>query len=86
MGKERERDYSRGPDFLFQGASPPKYKLNSDLRWPAVHQAKCGKSFLIWGKSMCEALEIGRDLVHFLKKKKAGVSSVVSKESGEWGV
>ena len=31
---------------------------------------------------MCEALEIGRDLVPFPKKKKAGVSSVVSKESG----
>lgn len=28
----KERDYSRGPDFLFQGASLPKYKLNLDLR------------------------------------------------------
>lgn len=28
---------------------------------------------------MCEAFEIGRDLVHFVKKKKAGVSSVVRK-------
>lgn len=32
---------------------------------------------------MCEALEIGRDLVHFVKKKKAGVSSVGSKGSSD---
>ena len=31
---------------------------------------------------MCEALEMGRDLVHFIKKK-AGVSSVVSKGSSD---
>lgn len=30
---------------------------------------------------MCEALEIGRDLVHFVKK--AGVSSVVRKGSSD---
>lgn len=28
---------------------------------------------------MCEALETGRDSVHFVKKRKAGVNSVFSK-------
>lgn len=32
---------------------------------------------------MCEALETGKDLVHFVKKKKAGVNSAVSKGKSE---
>lgn len=32
MGKKKKREYSRGPDFLFHGASLRKYKLNFDLR------------------------------------------------------
>lgn len=71
------KKYNRGPNFLFQGASLRKYNLSLDLRWPEVNQAKC-KKFPVWGNSMWEALETGRDLVDFVN-----VNSVVSKGASE---
>lgn len=76
--KERERDNIIGDQIFFQGASLRKCNLSFHLRWPEVNQAKCSKSFSVWGKSMCEAFEIGRDLVHFVN-----VNSVISEGRSE---